>query len=60
MPRNDELRELHEDYTWEVNAAVGRDEDAVVVRLVSEYTDRALRLITEWRPDHPLPGQRGR
>jgi hypothetical protein len=43
----DELRDLHDDYTWEVNAAVGRGEDLIVDRLAREYTDRALRLITD-------------
>jgi hypothetical protein len=42
----DELRELHEDYVWEVNAAVGRGEDHVVARLAQDYADRALRVIT--------------
>ncbi|MGZ4615912.1 MAG: hypothetical protein ACXV4A_10140 [Actinomycetes bacterium] len=42
-----ELRELHEDYTWEVNAAVARNEDRVVERLSGEFTERALRLISE-------------
>lgn len=44
-----ELRELHEDFTWEVNAAVGRGEDRIVERLAREYTDRALRLIVDQR-----------
>ncbi|MGZ4589975.1 MAG: hypothetical protein ACXV2I_04195 [Actinomycetes bacterium] len=42
-----ELRELHDDYAWEVNAAVARNEDRVVERLSGEFTERALRLISE-------------
>jgi hypothetical protein len=41
----DELRELHDAYVWEVNAAVGRDEDELTERLSDEFTDRALRLM---------------
>jgi hypothetical protein len=41
------LRELHEDYAWEINAAVGRGEDRVVARLVDRFEDEALRLMTE-------------
>jgi len=42
----DELRELHDAYVWEVNAAVERDEDDLTRRLSDEFTDRALRLMT--------------
>ncbi|MGZ4640300.1 MAG: hypothetical protein ACXV2J_14715 [Actinomycetes bacterium] len=41
-----ELRELHDDYAWEVNAAVARNEDRVVERLSGEFTERVLRLIS--------------
>jgi hypothetical protein len=40
------LRELHEAYVWKVNAAVGEGRDDLVWRLVDEYTDQALRLMT--------------
>ena len=40
------LRELHEDYVWRVNAAVGEGRPDVVARLVAEYPDAALRLLT--------------
>ena len=43
------LRELHEDYVWRVNAAVGEGRDDIVARLVAEYPDAALRLLTEGR-----------
>jgi hypothetical protein len=45
----DELRELHEDYVWEINAAVGRGEDHIVDRLARRYTEAALRLICKQR-----------
>lgn len=45
-PTGDELRDLHDSYTWEVNAAVGRGEDRLVDRLSEEYLDRALGLLT--------------
>jgi hypothetical protein len=40
------LRELHDAYVWEVNAAVGEDRMDLVWRLADEYTERALQLIT--------------
>jgi hypothetical protein len=42
-----ELRELHEDYVWRVNAAVGEGRLDIVARLVAEYPDAALRLLTD-------------
>lgn len=48
-PINDELTELHEAYVWEVNAAVGNNDDAFVEHLSNEYTERALRVITSPR-----------
>jgi hypothetical protein len=47
MSDTDILRELHEAYVWEVNAAVGEDRMDLVWQLADEYTDRALALITE-------------
>jgi hypothetical protein len=46
MGDTDSLRELHDAYAWEVNAAVGEDRMDLVWRLADEYTDRALQLIT--------------
>ncbi len=40
------LRRLHDAYVWEVNAAVGEDRMDLVWRLVDEYTDEALQLMT--------------
>jgi hypothetical protein len=42
----DVLRELHDTYVWEVNAAVGEDRMDLVWRLSDEYADQALRLMT--------------
>jgi hypothetical protein len=42
----DMLRELHDAYVWEVNAAVGEDRMDLVWRLADEYTGKALQLIT--------------
>jgi hypothetical protein len=41
----DLLRELHDAYAWEVNAAVGDDRMDLVWRLADEYMDKALQLI---------------
>jgi hypothetical protein len=46
MGDTDSLRELHDTYVWEVNAAVGEDRMDLVWRLSDEYADRALQLIT--------------
>lgn len=46
MGDTDLLRELHETYVWEVNAAVGEDRMDLVWRLSDEYADRALELLT--------------
>jgi hypothetical protein len=42
----DVLRELHDAYAWEVNAAVGEDRMDLVWRLADEFTDKALQLMT--------------
>jgi hypothetical protein len=44
------LRELHDAYVWQVNAAVGEDRMDLVRRLADEYTDRALALMTALEP----------
>jgi len=46
MGDTNSLRQLHDAYTWAVNAAVGEDRMDLVWRLVDEYTDEALQLIT--------------
>jgi hypothetical protein len=45
MGDTDVLRELHDAYAWEINAAVGEDRMDLVWRLADEYTDTALQLI---------------
>jgi hypothetical protein len=69
------LRELHEDYVWKVNAAIGEGREDLVWRLVDDYTEQALRLMTEEhgpvcgrldcgicgrRPPRPAPKRRWR
>jgi hypothetical protein len=44
---SERLRELHEDYVWQVNAAIGEGREDLVARLVDEYPGAALRLLTE-------------
>jgi hypothetical protein len=46
MGDTDPLRELHETYIWEVNAAVGEDRMDLVWQLSDQYADRALQLMT--------------
>jgi hypothetical protein len=41
------LRLLHDSYAWEVNAAVGRGEEHLIPGLVDQYSDEALRIITD-------------
>jgi hypothetical protein len=40
-----QLRELHDAYVWEVNAAIGEDRPDIAWRLADDYLDEALRLI---------------
>ena len=42
----DVLRELHDTYVWEVNAAIGEGRLDLVWGLADEYLDQALELIT--------------
>jgi hypothetical protein len=50
MGDNRKLRELHDAYTWEVNAAVGEGRIDLVWRLADEYLDQALELIIGSEP----------
>jgi hypothetical protein len=45
--RIERLRDLHLTYVWEVNAAIGEGRDDIVRRLVCDFTDEALRLLTD-------------
>ena len=44
---SDRLRELHEDYVWRVNSAVGEGREDLVWQLVDDYTEAALRLMAD-------------
>ena len=46
MADGQQLRELHDTYVWEVNAAVGEDRIDLVWQLADDYMDRALQLMT--------------
>lgn len=48
-PAGDEtarLRELHDEYVWQVNAAIGEGREDIVWRLVDQYLDEAMREMT--------------
>jgi hypothetical protein len=45
MGDDEQLRELHDAYAWEVNAAVGEGRLDLVWQLADEYVDQALDLI---------------
>jgi hypothetical protein len=50
MDENEQLRELHDEYVWEVNAAVAEGRLDLVWQLADDYLDRALRLLTDGEP----------
>ncbi len=50
MVGNQQLRELHDTYAWEVNAAVGEGRLDIVWQLADEYLDKALALMTAGEP----------
>ena len=50
MAELDQLRELHDRYVWEVNAAVGEDRLDLVWELADDYMDRALLLLASGEP----------
>lgn len=41
------LRGLHDEYVWEVNAAIGEGRADLVQQLVDDHLDRAMRVMTE-------------
>ena len=51
MLDTDRLRELHDGYVWEVNAAIGEDRMDLVWQLVDDYVDVALQLVTAGEPN---------
>lgn len=50
MDDTEQLRDLHDSYVWEVNAAVGEGRLDLVWQLADEYLDAALRLVTDGEP----------
>ena len=44
------LQDLHDDYVWQVNAAVGEDRPDIVRQLTSAYLDQALELLSAGEP----------
>ncbi len=46
MGDQQQLRELHDDYAWAVNAAVGEGRLDLVQELADDYVDQALTLLT--------------
>ena len=51
MSVSDQLKELHDTYTWEVNAAVGEGRLDLVWQLADDYFEHAVALMTD---DEPL------
>lgn len=49
-PTDDDLRALHDEYVWLVNAAVERGDTALAEQLADEYADEALRRLTSAAP----------
>ena len=46
MTLTDKLHHLHDQYAWEVNAALEAGESGLAARLAGLYEDEALELIT--------------
>jgi hypothetical protein len=45
------LRELHDAYVWRVNAAVGEGREDLIWRLVDDYLDEAMQMMTDQYAD---------
>lgn len=43
------LRELHEEYAWYVNAAVGEGREDLIVKLSDEYLTSAMEIMVDER-----------
>ena len=58
------LRELHELYVWQINAAVEEGRDDLVAELAEEFTEEALAVLTAQSPGaqgpEPAPPLKGR
>ena len=50
MGDREQLRELHDAYVWEVNAAVGEGRPDLVWQLADAYLDEVLELMTTGTP----------
>jgi hypothetical protein len=50
MSTTAQLQDLHDDYVWQVNAAVGEDRPDIVRQLTSDYLDLALELFSANEP----------
>jgi hypothetical protein len=50
MGGSEQLRELHDTYVWQVNAAVGAGRLDLVRELADQYLDEALELLTAGEP----------
>lgn len=46
MSDSELLERLHDEFVWQVNAAVGEDRPDLVQRLVDDYLDQALTLLS--------------
>jgi len=44
------LRDLHEDYAWQVNAVVAENREDLLRRLPDEYLAKAMQVMTDARP----------
>jgi hypothetical protein len=44
------LRDLHEDYAWRVNAAIGEGREDLVRKLAEEYLIKAMHAMSDERP----------
>jgi hypothetical protein len=52
------LRELHDDYVWQVNAAIEEGREDLVGKLVEQYLDDAMRTMTQaYAPPCDRPGR---
>ncbi len=45
------LRDLHDDYVWQVNAAIEEGREDLVDKLVEQYLDDAMHTMTQAYPD---------
>ena len=50
MSVEQQLRDLHDTYVWEANAAIGEDRVDLLGELADEFMDRALALMTAGEP----------